>query len=421
VCLSDQGACVCFQGYGGAVCEGQVSSFDYSAKLSSVRFATSVITTFENQVLNVGMVRSFGTQYAVKVVFTISDITTTEGKNYVVAQDRTVVIPGGSSSGSFELIILQGQGTFQIAISRIQVECKAGAGVFNCQGDVGSPGVVIVTIARTVCGNGVREGSETCDDGNGEDFDGCSGTCTVEVGYKCSIRTDISGVLPDKCEPATTPDPGQSFVRSSTRLEGMTTAEFIGTVRLAFRKAVASALLLMPSQVVIDIVSERRAQTSVRVDYHVIVAETKTGELAAKMVAIHTDGSLENALRLQGINAFVALPPTAPPPSPSPSPPRTSDWGNQEHAHCVQPNTWDELIQGYKDCAMVLKTGGLGQLMEVDGYETWQCIRDHYCATDPQDPWFCFVYHETNEVFTPWGHNSHLKLVNTSPCPCAPT
>ena len=91
VCLSDQGACVCFQGYGGAVCEGQVSSFDYSAKLSSVRFATSVITTFENQVLNVGMVRSLGTQYAVKVVFTISDITTTEGKNYVVAQDRTVV------------------------------------------------------------------------------------------------------------------------------------------------------------------------------------------------------------------------------------------------------------------------------------------------------------------------------------------
>jgi hypothetical protein len=120
-------------------------------------------------------------------------------------------------------------------------------------------------------------------------------------------------------------------------------------------------------------------------------------------------------------------PPTAPPPSPSPapppspSPPRTSDWGNQEHAHCVQPYTWNELIQGYKDCAMVYKTGGLGQLMEVDGYETWQCIRDHYCATDPQDPWFCFVYHETNKVFTPWGHNSHLKLVNTFPCPCAPT
>ena len=94
-----------------------------------------------------------------------------------------------------------------------------------------------------------------------------------------------------------------------------------------------------------------------------------------------------------------------------PSSPRTNDWGRQEHANCVQPFTWAELIQGYKDCAMIFKTGGLGQLLEVDGYETWQCIRDHFCANDLQDPWFCFVYHETNKVFTPWGHNSDLKLV----------
>ena len=65
-------------------------------------------------------------------------------------------------------------------------------------------------------------------------------------------------------------------------------------------------------------------------------------------------------------------------------------------------------------------TGGLGKLMEVDGYETWQCICDHSCAwessTDPQDSWFCFLYHETNEVLTPRGPNSLLKLVAPSPC-----
>ena len=47
--------------------------------------------------------------------------------------------------------------------------------------------------------------------------------------------------------------------------------------------------------------------------------------------------------------------------------------------------------------------------MEDDGYETWQCLRDHYCATDITGPWFCFVYHETNKVFTPWGHNSQAR------------
>ena len=33
----------------------------------------------------------------------------------------------------------------------------------------------------TICGNGVREGSEQCDDGNTANGDGCSSTCTTEV------------------------------------------------------------------------------------------------------------------------------------------------------------------------------------------------------------------------------------------------
>jgi hypothetical protein len=31
---------------------------------------------------------------------------------------------------------------------------------------------------------------------------------------------------------------------------------------------------------------------------------------------------------------------------------------------------------------------------------------DHFCG----DPVFCWVYHETNKVFTPWGPNSELLL-----------
>ena len=39
-----------------------------------------------------------------------------------------------------------------------------------------------------VCGNGKVETGEACDDGNVEDGDGCSSTCAVETGYVCDAR-----------------------------------------------------------------------------------------------------------------------------------------------------------------------------------------------------------------------------------------
>ena len=40
-----------------------------------------------------------------------------------------------------------------------------------------------------VCGDGIREGSEGCDDGDTSSGDGCSSTCTVESGYTCNTAT----------------------------------------------------------------------------------------------------------------------------------------------------------------------------------------------------------------------------------------
>ena len=78
-----------------------------------------------------------------------------------------------------------------------------------------------------------------------------------------------------------------------------------------------------------------------------------------------------------------------------------------------QRHSWDELVHGYKgkNISTFFKMGGLGKLVEQDGYETWLCFKDHFCAVEPTNPWFCFVYHETNQVFTPWGENNQLKLV----------
>jgi len=86
---------------------------------------------------------------------------------------------------------------------------------------------------------------------------------------------------------------------------------------------------------------------------------------------------------------------------------RTKNWGRPGYTHCEQPYVWRELIYGYKDSKVALKAGGLGTLLERGGYQTWVCIDGHFCG----DPWFCWVYHETNEVFTPWGTNSELLLV----------
>ncbi|DBA68967.1 TPA: hypothetical protein ACH3X2_013140 [Trebouxia sp. C0005] len=51
---------------------------------------------------------------------------------------------------------------------------------------------------QQVCGNGIVEGLEQCDDGDSVGADGCSATCQVEEGYECS------GLQPSTCWPAHT-------------------------------------------------------------------------------------------------------------------------------------------------------------------------------------------------------------------------
>jgi len=50
-----------------------------------------------------------------------------------------------------------------------------------------------------------------------------------------------------------------------------------------------------------------------------------------------------------------------------------ADWGRPEYAHCVQPYSWAELIHGDKDKNMstLFEMGGLGKLLEVNGYEKY--------------------------------------------------
>ena len=57
--------------------------------------------------------------------------------------------------------------------------------------------------------------------------------------------------------------------------------------------------------------------------------------------------------------------------------------------------------------------GGLGKLMGKDGYESWVCLKDHPCSSVEGD-YFCFAYHESDDIFTPWGENSILHMVDVT-------
>ena len=60
-------------------------------------------------------------------------------------------------------------------------------------------GMVSMEVCSSFCGNGRHDDSrytglhEACDDGNIEDGDGCSSTCSIEPGWGCTTRTGTCG------------------------------------------------------------------------------------------------------------------------------------------------------------------------------------------------------------------------------------
>src|SRR5580693_6648931 len=60
----------------------------------------------------------------------------------------------------------------------------------TCQTEPGyscpNPGKPCVFTGQGLCGDGRIEGTEECDDGNTVSGDGCSSTCQVEAGYSCT-------------------------------------------------------------------------------------------------------------------------------------------------------------------------------------------------------------------------------------------
>ena len=56
--------------------------------------------------------------------------------------------------------------------------------------------------------------------------------------------------------------------------------------------------------------------------------------------------------------------------------------------------------------------GGLGELMTMNEYEVWVCVREHSCVDDENDI-VCFTYNEKHTIFVPWGFNGVVRAVKT--------
>ncbi|MEO1273084.1 MAG: DUF4215 domain-containing protein, partial [Myxococcota bacterium] len=94
------------------------------------------------------------------------------------------IISGDASiNGDGFLDVFAGRATFDFSsylIGRIEIDFAAAAPNFAL--DASSP----LRGCLSVCGNGVLEASEGCDDGNFREGDGCDATCLVEAGSACN-------------------------------------------------------------------------------------------------------------------------------------------------------------------------------------------------------------------------------------------
>lgn len=196
----------------------QANDFFKSVQSKSVKNASSLVIFYrpdcpyciklDNEIENnADLSKQIKTKFNVSVI----DITTAEGRQIAAfyGVDKVpAIIKYDSKNEQFENIVgfqksdalrklLFHKNSSQKALKNLNTASICGNGVVEfpetCDdgNTVNGDGCSNTCTLEAMCGNGVVESPEACDDGNMANGDGCSNMCTVETGWSCSGTTSI--------------------------------------------------------------------------------------------------------------------------------------------------------------------------------------------------------------------------------------
>ncbi|MCC6723915.1 MAG: DUF4215 domain-containing protein [Saprospiraceae bacterium] len=125
---------------------------------------------------------------------------------------------GNIEPSSISSLILDSNGSLSICdLPNICQYLRDNGTAYISSNAVGCANQAEVEAACAICGDGLIEGTEGCDDGNTMDFDGCSSVCAIEPGWGCYSE-------PSFCNPVC----GDGLVRGTEGCDDGNTFDFDG-------------------------------------------------------------------------------------------------------------------------------------------------------------------------------------------------
>lgn len=156
-----------------------------------------------------------------------------------------------------------------------------------------------------LCGNGIIDAGENCDDGNIASLDGCSELCHFEQGFYCYVKPfhDYQQTVCSLVRP------GEAVISSGVTFGGVSTSDLRNGS--ALQDSLAGISNVTSDQVIIDSISGgngTNANSSVRVDFHTVVNGSDENAINNAQNAVNTASPEDLAATLsQNINRPVTV------------------------------------------------------------------------------------------------------------------
>ena len=101
------------------------------------------------------------------------------------ANGFAVAVDASAPSGEPGKSAIASESDAQTVFTFVDAAASGPSGNEDAASDGGCRGDVCIDAPVAICGDGIVDGTEQCDDGNTTSGDGCSATCTLEPGFAC--------------------------------------------------------------------------------------------------------------------------------------------------------------------------------------------------------------------------------------------